>query len=297
MVFFAQVISWVNVLTNAFGRFLLFPIAVLPGWLSNTIISAVTGVFLLVIFKYTSNQGAISKIRDDIKAHMLALKLFKDSISVTLHAEARVFKGALLLLFHAIPPMLVMIIPVSLLLAQMSLWYQSRPLLPGEVAVMTVKLNGNVGERWPAVNIEPTPVAEVTIGPVRVFSRREIYWEIKALENGKHHITIPVGGRQIEKELVIGYSFMRLSSLRPDWSWAHILMHPAEEPFATLGLPEDEWEITGYVHNVVFTCGAVAEEDGTSKLYWGGADEVMCSGTAVIEELVELCLTDSRPAT
>jgi len=232
MAFFAQIVSWVNVLTNAFGSFFLAPIAMLPGWLSNTIISGVTGVFLLVIFKYTSNQRAIGKIRDDIKAHMLALKLFKDSISVTLHAEVRVFKGALLLLFHAIPPMLVMIIPVSLLLAQMSLWYQSRPLLPGEVAVMTVKLNDNVGGRWPTLNIEPTPVAKVTIGPVKVFSRREICWEIKALENGNHRITLDVNRHQIEKELVIGDGFIRVSSTRPAWNWANILMHPAEKPFA-----------------------------------------------------------------
>jgi hypothetical protein len=231
MVSFAQIVNWVNVLTNGFGRFFLAPIAVLPGWLSNTIISAVTGLFLLVIFKYTSNQRAIGKIKDDIKAHMLALKLFKDSISGTLHAETRIFKGAFLLLFHAIPPMLVMIIPISLLLAQMSLWYQYRPLLPRELAVMTVKLNGNVGGHWPTVNIEPTPVAEVTVGPVRVLSRREICWEIKALENGKHRITLHVNGHQIEKELAIGDNFMRVSSTRPAWSWASILIHPAEKPF------------------------------------------------------------------
>lgn len=268
MGFFAQVISWVNVLTNAFGRFVLAPVAVLPGWLSNTIISAVTGVFLLVIFKYTSNQRAIGKVRDDIKANMLALKLFKDSISVTLHAEARVFKGALLLLFHAIRPMLVMIIPVSLLLAQMSLWYQSRPLLPGETAVMTVKLNDNAGGRWPTVNIGPTPVAEVTVGPVRVFSRRQICWEIKALENGKHRIALNVNRRQIEKELVIGDGFMRASSTRPAWNWANILMHPAEEPFApdsivqsvTIDYPDrlsmtsgaDWWLIYFFIASMVF---------------------------------------------
>jgi len=32
--------------------------------------------------------------------------------------------------------------------------------------------------------------------------------------------------------------------------------------------PEDAWEVTGYVHNVVFTCGAVPEPDGTVKMYW-----------------------------
>ena len=58
--------------------------------------------------------------------------------------------------------------------------------------------------------------------------------------------------------------------------------------------PEDLWEITGYVHNVVFTCGAIPEDDGTVKIYWGGADTVMNVGTANIEELVDLCLDNSR---
>lgn len=80
-------------------------------------------------------------------------------------------------------------------------------------------------------------------------------------------------------------------------------LHDLEDPAKILGVgdrwilqPEDPWELVGYVHNVVFTCAAVPEEDGTLKLYWGGADKVMCAGTAVIDELVELCLTDSRPA-
>jgi predicted GH43/DUF377 family glycosyl hydrolase len=80
-----------------------------------------------------------------------------------------------------------------------------------------------------------------------------------------------------------------------------VALHKLDDPAQILGVgnrwilqPEDEWERVGYVHNVVFSCGAVPEDDGTLKLYWGGADTVMCAGTAVIDELVELCLTDSR---
>ncbi len=80
-------------------------------------------------------------------------------------------------------------------------------------------------------------------------------------------------------------------------------LHKLDDPAQILGVgdrwilqPEDPWEITGYVPNVVFTCGAVPEDDGTLKLYWGGADQVMCAGTAVIDELVNLCLNDSRTA-
>ncbi len=60
--------------------------------------------------------------------------------------------------------------------------------------------------------------------------------------------------------------------------------------------PEDPWEVSGYVHNGVFTCGAVSEEDGSVKIYWGGTDTVMCGGTGKISDLVDLCLSRPRPA-
>ena len=82
-----------------------------------------------------------------------------------------------------------------------------------------------------------------------------------------------------------------------------VALHDLKDPAKVLGVsdrwiltPQDPWELTGYVHNVVFTCGAVAEDDGTIKLYWAGADNVMCVGVADTERLVDLCLTDSRPA-
>ena len=82
-----------------------------------------------------------------------------------------------------------------------------------------------------------------------------------------------------------------------------VALHDLDDPARIIAVgdrwilqPEDPWEIVGYVHNVVFTCAAVPENDGTLKLYWGGADKVMCAGTAVIEELVDFCLTHPRPA-
>ena len=80
-------------------------------------------------------------------------------------------------------------------------------------------------------------------------------------------------------------------------------LHDLEDPARVLGVaddwilqPEDPWEVTGYVHNVVFCCGAVLEDNGTIKIYWGGADTVMCAGTARVSDLVNLCLNKPRPA-
>ncbi len=82
-----------------------------------------------------------------------------------------------------------------------------------------------------------------------------------------------------------------------------VALHALDDPSQVLGVadewilqPEDAWEVTGYVPNVVFTCGAVDEQDGSIKIYWGGADTVMCVGTARIADLVDLCLNQARPA-
>ena len=81
-----------------------------------------------------------------------------------------------------------------------------------------------------------------------------------------------------------------------------VALHDLHNPAKIIGVgdswilqPEDPWEVTGYVHNVVFTCGAVPESDGTVKIYWGGADTVMCAGTAKLSDLVALCLDHARP--
>jgi predicted GH43/DUF377 family glycosyl hydrolase len=80
-----------------------------------------------------------------------------------------------------------------------------------------------------------------------------------------------------------------------------VALHDLQDPSRIIAVgdqwilqPEEVYEITGYVHNVVFTCAAVAEEDGTVKIYWGGADKVMCAGTARLEELVDYCLDHPR---
>lgn len=80
-----------------------------------------------------------------------------------------------------------------------------------------------------------------------------------------------------------------------------LALHDIQDPSIIIAVgdewilqPEAPYEITGYVHNVVFCCGAVPEEDGSIKIYWGGADSVMCVGTANIEQLVDHCINNSR---
>jgi hypothetical protein len=253
MDFLAQVVVWLNVVANALGRFLLAPLAVLPGWLSATVVATVTGVLFLVIFKYTSHQRAIKRVKDDIKANLLALKLFKDSASVALRAQGRILLDAWWLFVFAVVPMLAMLLPVLLMLGQLALWYQSRPLHVGEDAVLTLKLNGHPDLPLSYLCLEPIDAFEPMVGPVRLRSRGEICWKIRARAAGYHHLTFHVGDLVEEKELVIGDGFRRVSIRRPGWSWSDALRNPWEKPFGP-DSPIQSIDIA-YPERPSWTCG------------------------------------------
>jgi hypothetical protein len=226
-----RVIVWLDAPANALGRILLAPIGVLPGWLSATIVAAATGVLLLLIFKYTSNQHAIKRVRNEINSELLALKLFKDSAAVALRAQGHLLLCACRLFLLAVVPMLVMLLPVSLLLAQLALWFQNRPLRVGEEAVVTVTAGGKAGSTLPDVRLDPSGAVEITRGPVRVQSKRQVCWSIRARRNGYHRLVFQVDGNTIGKELAISDGFLRVSTRRPGWNPSDALLNPSEAPF------------------------------------------------------------------
>lgn len=51
--------------------------------------------------------------------------------------------------------------------------------------------------------------------------------------------------------------------------------------------PREEYERIGDVGNVVFPCGAIVEDDGEVKLYYGAADTSLCLATTKLENLIE----------
>ncbi len=65
----------------------------------------------------------------------------------------------------------------------------------------------------------------------------------------------------------------------------------AREPILYPAAPED---YTGDVGNVVFTGGAILEDNGELKVYYGAADQVMCLATANVNDLIAACLDGAR---
>ncbi|NQT23324.1 MAG: glycosidase, partial [Candidatus Omnitrophica bacterium] len=59
-------------------------------------------------------------------------------------------------------------------------------------------------------------------------------------------------------------------------------------------IPEEQYELVGQTPSVVFTCGAVVEDNGEVKLYYGGADTVQCVATTSVQRLIDACHAGKR---
>lgn len=53
--------------------------------------------------------------------------------------------------------------------------------------------------------------------------------------------------------------------------------------------PEEPYERIGKVNNVVFSCGAITEDNGEIKIYYGAADTYICLATTTVDNLIAAC--------
>ena len=221
----SPVLGFLNPICTSVGDVTYLVLSALPVWFGLAAISVFCGTVTLFLFRHTSNQPAIRKVKNDIKANLLALKLYNQDMGVTLATQARLFMCVLRLQFHMLRPLLVMLPPMLLLLGQMGTRYQQRPLRSGEQALLIMKYDSEAisSER---VSLETNPGLHVEAGPVP--GGGSIVWRIRAGQVGRHNLRFDVGGTKLGKELVVSDRFDRVSAVRPGHDWTAQILHPAE---------------------------------------------------------------------
>jgi len=223
LAFLNPICTWLGDVVYA----VLSPFPVAAGLIA---ISALTGVLMLIAFRYTSSQKAFGKVNDDIKANLLALKLYKDELRVTFLSQARLLWAIVRLQRYVLTPVLLMALPMLLALAQMGIRYQWRPLRSGEQTLIKMQFAPGAGKSV-EVSIEPHEGLVIEVGPVP--GGELCVWRVRGGAPGRHTLKFHVVGETtIEKELVVGEGFERVSALRPSGRWTEQLFHPVERRLA-----------------------------------------------------------------
>jgi uncharacterized membrane protein (DUF106 family) len=195
------------------------------------VISAATGVLMLIIYKYTSNQKGIRKAKDRIKANFLAIMLFSDSLRVLIKSIGSILKWNLAYMGHNLKPLAVMMAPVLLLLVQLNFWYGYSPIKPGQ----TVQVFATVADESALLDTEAVLTSDegviVEAGAVRMKGSSEIGWRVRPETAGTHTLTITVGDQTETKQLVSAEDgkLYRLAPLRHNGNFWDGLLYPGEK--------------------------------------------------------------------
>lgn len=174
---------------------LLAPFSTLPPVWGLLFISFLTGLLMLWIFKKVSNQKGIRQAKDQIRAHLLGLRLYQNDPRASLQSVTRLFWQNVRYLGFAVQPLLIMMIPVLLILFQLNARFGRRPFNTGEQGIVSVSLNITADPDSISLN----PGSGISIETPALWSPADhsLSWRIRTLQRGQQTLGIGMIKRTI----------------------------------------------------------------------------------------------------
>lgn len=129
-----------SIFVNIFN-FILIPVSNFSDEVKILYISILSGIIFLLIYGKVSNQKGIKETKRKIMAKVIEVALFRHSIKVCLNAQGALFKQGFKYLSFALIPLLILMVPCILIMAQINFHFQNRGLLEKEDAIIEISLD------------------------------------------------------------------------------------------------------------------------------------------------------------
>jgi len=199
-----------------------------------TLVSLVVAIGMLLVFKHTSNQDALEKIKRKIHASLFEIRLFNDDLVAIMGAQFDILRHNLTYIRLSLWPLVWMMAPLVLVIAQLQFHYAYEGLRLGEPVLLTVRLKGAdaaaLDAPKPAALLDPGTAVLIETPSVWVPAERELVWRLSAKQAGDHEITIRVDGASESKTVTVRDDVVRRSPLRVGSSLLDQILYPAEPP-------------------------------------------------------------------
>lgn len=227
--------SLINKLVGNVIELLLAPFEAMHPIVGLAVVSLVTGVVMLVIFKATSSQRRIAEVKRKIHAGFFEIRLFNDDPRAIFKAQAAILRHNLHYLALALVPMIFIMLPLVLVLGQLHFRYGYGGLEPSADTVFTVRL----GEEWrdqhsnverPPVRIDVPEGLQVETPAVWIPSRNEFAWRLRAVNAGTYDVDVSLGEESYAKRVVVSEGIAPRAPVRVRPGFLEELLNPAEEP-------------------------------------------------------------------
>jgi type II secretory pathway pseudopilin PulG len=191
-----------NLVAGVFAL-LLDPLASLSPLVALVIVSAVAGLLVLGGMRFSSNPRAIRAAKQKVQAQLLATRLYRHELITVWRSLGALLVALAAYVGHMLRPFVVLLIPFALLFAHLDARYGSRPLHPGERTIVKAVAASGTPDQW---RLEvPAGVALDSVA-VRLPSRHEIDWRVRAETPGSYSMTLVAGDKRVQKSLRVGGS-------------------------------------------------------------------------------------------
>jgi uncharacterized membrane protein (DUF106 family) len=222
------------VFNSIFGKIfeiIFFPFRKMNPWIGMILISFLTALLMLCVFRFTSNQQGIKNVKNKIKAHLLEFRLFKDSLNISLKAQGKILRYNLKYIGYSAKPLLVMIIPLILILIQLNLWFGYHSLAPGQKAILKAELEMNQSLLDTEFKIETSSGLVVETLPLRIEDKGEVNWGFQTKEAGIHELALTVNGQRIVKKVAVAQNLLsKISPVKIRRNFIDEVFNPGEAP-------------------------------------------------------------------
>ena len=234
--------NWINARITDLSDLVLGPFESWPPLLVLVVLSAVFGVIMTVVFRYTSNQAKLRTVARRTKAQLMCLRLFKDDLGVAIRCQGSIIKAIGQRLWYSVPPMLVLIIPFVFILTQLALRYENRPLAPGESVIASLQLTPAGWDERESVLLRAPRAVTVETPALRDDAEQAIYWRLRLDEPTTEPLVFRVGYYEAEKTLAgsdDGTGLLAVNARRAGTGFWDRLLRPGEPGFT------GEWPVCG----------------------------------------------------
>jgi len=185
---------------------------------------------MVVVFRYTSDQKAIGRAKDSLKAHLLAVRLFQDQLPVVLQAYGKILVGTGRYLRLAFTPLLIAIVPMTFLILQLDHYLGWTPLRPGQSFLLEAKVEPP--QSLDQLELQVPDGLSASAPPVHIPRENAVVWRIEATHAGKYELHIQSGAQIVNKDVIVSPTMQRLSPIKLRGKFWQRLVSSAEPALA-----------------------------------------------------------------
>jgi uncharacterized membrane protein (DUF106 family) len=239
-------VSLLNALLAPAFDLLLLPFRQLPPIVGLVVVSLATAILMLLIFKRTSNQTKLAAVKRQIHAAIFEIRLFNDDLRAIFRAQREILRHNLTYLRLSVVPMLWMIVPLLLVIAQLQFHYGYAGLSVGHPVLLKAQLRDGISLSASSGSADAAPASlsnsdlpavldapgeiEVLTPAVWFPGTREVIWRIAARAQGQFEVQLRVEGETFTKSLQVSNQVVRRSPARLEPAFVNQLLYPAEAP-------------------------------------------------------------------